>query len=151
MVVGSDVVEGASSYRQAPCEGSIHGFDHIIFRRGRGGRTSYEGITGHVTELKLPPHLEEISSTRIREAIDQGRDVSNLIDPVAQEFIYRHGLYLREPLDKPLLRLDELEFQRCLELTEETEGLLEQTVLAGHPGTGELFRELKRTGGPPGV
>ncbi len=147
VVVGSDVIKGASSYAKPPEENSIHTFDHIIFRRGRGRRApDYSAVAGRVIELKLPPHLEEISSTSIRDAIDQGRDVSNLIDPVAQEFIYRHGLYLREPLDKPLLRLDELEFQRCLELTEETEGLLEQTVLAGHPGTGELFRELKRLG-----
>ena len=146
MVVGSDVVEGASSYRQAPCEGSIHGFDHIIFRRGRGGRTSYEGITGHVTELKLPPHLEEISSTRIREAIDQGRDVSNLIDPVAQEFIYLHGLYLREPQDKPLLRVEELDFQQYLELTEEAEALLCASVLAQHPGRAALCGRLRQLG-----
>ena len=146
MVVGSDVVEGASSYRQAPCEGSIHGFDHIIFRRGRGGRTSYEGITGHVTELKLPPHLEEISSTRIREAIDQGRDVSNLIDPVAQEFIYLHGLYRREPQDKPLLRVEELDFQQYLELTEEAEALLCASVLAQHPGRAALCGRLRQLG-----
>ena len=146
MVVGSDVVEGASSYRQAPCEGSIHGFDHIIFRRGRGGRTSYEGITGHVTELKLPPHLEEISSTRIREAIDQGRDVSNLIDPVAQEFIYLHGLYRREPQDKPLLRVEELDFQQHLELTEEAEALLCASVLAQHPGRAALCGRLRQLG-----
>ena len=146
MVVGSDVVEGASSYRQAPCEGSIHGFDHIIFRRGRGGRTSYEGITGHVTELKLPPHLEEISSTRIREAIDQGRDVSNLIDPVAQEFIYLHGLYRREPQDKPLLRVEELDFQQYLELTEEAEALLCASVLAQHPDRAALCGRLRQLG-----
>ena len=33
VVVGSDVVRGASSYRKAPEPGSIHGFDHVIFRR----------------------------------------------------------------------------------------------------------------------
>ena len=101
VVVGSDVVANASSYRKAPEEHSIHTFEHIIFRRSDGDgeiRPDYSAITGRVTELTLPPHLEEISSTRIREAIDQGRDISNLIDPVAQELIYRLGLYLREPL-----------------------------------------------------
>ncbi|MDE7262123.1 MAG: cytidyltransferase-related domain protein, partial [Oscillospiraceae bacterium] len=147
IVVGSDVIEGASSYRKPPEENSIHTFDHIIFRRSKGRRApDYSAITGGVVELKLPPHLEEISSTRIREAIDQGRDVSNLIDPVAQEFIYLHGLYLREPLDKPLLRLDELEFQRCLELTGELERLLAATVLAAHPGPDSLFAKLRRLG-----
>ena len=86
VVVGSDVVAGASSYRQEPREDSIHTFDHIVFRRNvqRVAGPDYSRITGHVTELSLPAHLEEISSTRIREAIDQGRDISNLVDPVAQ-------------------------------------------------------------------
>ena len=148
IVAGSDVVAGASSYRKAPEENSIHTFDHIIFRRDRGGgdRHDYSAITGHVTELKLPTHLEEISSTRIREAIDQGRDIANLIDPVAQEFIYRHGLYLREPQDKPVLRLDELQFQQAAELTEEIEDALRTGVLAAHPDPGGLCGTLRRMG-----
>ena len=63
-----------------------------------------------VVELTLPPQLEEISSTRIREAVDANRDISNLIDPAVQEFIYRRGLYLREPQDKPVLRTEDLSF-----------------------------------------
>ncbi len=149
IVAGSDVVANASCYRAEPQESSIHGFDHIIFRRDQGGRADrhdYRAITGRVVELKLPTHLEEISSTRIREAIDQGRDISNLIDPVAQEFIYLHGLYLREPQDKPLLRLEELEFQRCLELTEEVASALRGSVLAAHPDPGGLCGTLRRLG-----
>ncbi|MCI8715409.1 MAG: cytidyltransferase-related domain protein [Oscillospiraceae bacterium] len=149
VVVGSDVVANASSYRKAPEEHSIHTFDHIIFRRSDGDgeiRPDYGAITGRVTELTLPPHLEEISSTRIREAIDQGRDISNLIDPVAQELIYRLGLYLREPLDKPLLRVEELSFQHCLDLTEEVGTLLGRAVLAGHPDPGGLLDRLRGLG-----
>ena len=145
VVVGSDVVAGASSYRKSPAPGSIHSFDHIIFRRDQA-EADYGVITGRVTELKLPPHLEDISSTRIRDAVDQGRDISNLIDPVAQAFIYRYGLYLREPQDKPLLRLEELCFQRQLELAEETEALLRRTVLSAHPDPGGLCDTLRRLG-----
>ena len=149
IVAGSDVVANASSYRKQPEENSIHTFHHIIFRRDQSGRADphdYSAITGRVTKLKLPTHLEEISSTRIREAIDQGRDISNLIDPVAQEFIYLHGLYLREPQDKPLLRLEELNFQRCLELDGETEASLRAAVLAGYPESEGLFGTLRRLG-----
>jgi len=148
IVAGSDVVAGASSYRMPVEENSIHTFDHIIFRRDQGGREAhdYTAITGKVIELKLPTHLEEISSTRIRESIDRGRDISHLIDPVAQEFIYLHGLYLREPQDKPLLQAEEMNFQQSAELTGEIEEALNRTVLAGHPEPGKLFTALRRLG-----
>ena len=111
IAVGSDVVAHASSYRKPVEPDSIHTFDHIIFRRpGQEAGGGYGGIYGKVLELTLPEPLEEISSTRIREAVDANRDISNLVDPAVQEFIYRRGLYLREPQDKPLLRTEDLDF-----------------------------------------
>ena len=112
IVVGSDVVANASSYRKPPQPDSIHTFDHVVFRRTEPDAepADYSCITGKVLELTLPPQLEEISSTRIREAVDANRDISNLIDPTVQEFIYRRGLYLREPQDKPVLRTEDLSF-----------------------------------------
>ena len=112
IVVGSDVVLHASSYKKPVTPDSIHTFDHVIFRRTEPDAepADYSCITGKVLELTLPPQLEEISSTRIREAVDANRDISNLIDPTVQEFIYRRGLYLREPQDKPVLRTEDLSF-----------------------------------------
>ncbi len=147
LAAGSDVVANASCYRKPPAENSIHGFDHVIFRRSDGEAVhDYSVITGHVTELALPAHLEDISSTRIREAIDQGRDISNFIDPVAQEYIYLHGLYLREPPDKPILRVEELVFQRCLGLTEDVGRLLSRTILSGKEDAAGLCERLRRMG-----
>ena len=112
IVVGSDVVLHASSYKKPATPDSIHTFDHVVFRRTEPDAepADYSCITGRVVELTLPPQLEEISSTRIREAVDANRDISNLIDPTVQEFIYRRGLYLREPQDKPVLRTEDLSF-----------------------------------------
>ena len=112
IVVGSDVVLHASSYKKPVTPDSIHTFDHVVFRRTEPDAepADYSCITGRVVELTLPPQLEEISSTRIREAVDANRDISNLIDPTVQEFIYRRGLYLREPQDKPVLRTEDLSF-----------------------------------------
>ena len=112
IVVGSDVVLHASSYKKPVTPDSIHTFDHVVFRRPEPDAepADYSCITGKVLELTLPPQLEEISSTRIREAVDANRDISNLIDPTVQEFIYRRGLYLREPQDKPVLRTEDLSF-----------------------------------------
>ena len=112
IVVGSDVVLHASSYKKSVTPDSVHTFDHVVFRRTEPDAepADYSCITGKVLELTLPPQLEEISSTRIREAVDANRDISNLIDPTVQEFIYRRGLYLREPQDKPVLRTEDLSF-----------------------------------------
>lgn len=117
LVVGSDVVANASSYRAAPCDGSVHSLNHIVFRRssdaeGREIEADLSSITGHVIQLQLPTHLEDISSTRIRENIDLGRDISNLVDPTVQDLIYRNSLYLREPQYKQLVRASLLDFSR---------------------------------------
>lgn len=143
IVVGSDVVAHASSYQKPAQADSIHGFDHVIFRRAGAVAADYGCISGHVLELTLPEELEEISSTRIREAVDANRDISHLIDPVAQEFIYRHSLYLREPQDKPVLRTEDLEFIPCGPEDGQLEALLHRSAPAGAQG---LLRALGRTG-----
>ena len=117
LVVGSDVVANASSYKAPPSEGSVHSLNHIVFRRssdaeGREIEADLSAICGRVVQLQLPTHLEDISSTRIRENIDLGRDVSNLVDPTVQDLIYRNGLYLREPQYKQLVRASLLDFDR---------------------------------------
>ena len=117
LVVGSDVVAGASSYKAPPREGSVHSMNHIVFRRssdaeGREIDADLSCITGHVIQLQLPTHLEDISSTRIRDNIDLGRDISILVDPTVQDLIYRNSLYLREPQYKQLVRASQLEFSR---------------------------------------
>ncbi|MCI9121770.1 MAG: cytidyltransferase-related domain protein [Oscillibacter sp.] len=118
LVVGSDVVAGASSYKAPPREGSVHSLNHIVFRRssdaeGQEIEADLRCITGSVVQLQLPTHLEDISSTRIRENIDLGRDISNLVDPTVQDLIYRNSLYLREPQYKQLVRASFLEFSRA--------------------------------------
>ncbi len=110
IVAGSDVTANASAYRKPVEEDSIHQFSHIIFRRrGEDYATAEEtgrpgGILGKVVELSLPMQLEDISSSRIRENIDLNRDISNLIDPMVQRYIYENNLYLREPQYKPILQ-----------------------------------------------
>ena len=143
IVVGSDVVAHASSYQRPPEPDSIHSFDHVIFRRDEvAGPVDYGCIRGRVVELTLPPQLEEISSTRIREAVDANRDVSNLIDPMAQEFIYRQGLYLREPQDKPVLRTEDLTFISCSGPEERTDALLQRIF----PASAAMRRRLTDSG-----
>lgn len=113
VVVGSDVILNASSYRAEPTLGSIHSFSHIIFERLNQKVSETETLLldqklktlkGDTIRLKLPPQYEDISSTQIRNYIDQNRDISALIDPLAQKFIYETGIYRREPQYKSLLQ-----------------------------------------------
>lgn len=124
MVAGSDVVENASSYKVPAVEHSIQTFNHILFLREsqmhqkecKYGELDNK-ILGSVLKLKLPVHLEDISSTRIRENIDDNRDISNLIDPVAQNYIYENSLYLREPQYKQIIRAKTIQIELFDHLT----------------------------------
>jgi len=113
IVVGSDVLINATAYRSRPTKNSIHSFNHIVFKRTNDDATpaimkkteeNKLRIKGNIVELKLPMYLEDISSTQIRENIDNNRDISNLIDSLAQSFIYDKNIYMREPLDKGVLK-----------------------------------------------
>ena len=111
IAVGSDVVINASAYRKAPEENSIHTFNHILFER-EARRIEGEGmnypVLGKVIRLTLDKFYEDISSTRIRENVDLGRDISDLIDLAAQNFIYDNDLYIREPAYKHEIQAREL-------------------------------------------
>lgn len=102
IAVGSDVVLNASSYKQKKSENSIHSFNHIIFERGRNKKLeeAVKNIQGQIEWLSLPSKYSDISSTQIRNYIDESRDISSFVDPLAQQYIYDNGFYQREPLDK---------------------------------------------------
>jgi len=119
IVAGSDVVANATAYKEPPQPDSIHSFDHIIFPRTEGediaaviDMAALSRIKGEVISLSLPVYLENVSSTNIREDIDNNRDISNLVDPMVQEFIYNNNLYLREPQYKQLPNVRQAEVER---------------------------------------
>lgn len=133
IVVGNDVIENASSYRSLPVKDSIHHFNHIVFNRrtyempegaSRVDENPREYIQGEIIDLSLPVHLEDISSTRIRENIDFNRDISTLINPVAQNYIYHNSLYLRENQYKEVLETDDDYFEYHREISPKIKGKL---------------------------
>lgn len=111
IAVGSDVVMNASAYRKKPEKNSIHSINHIIFAR-EATKIDADGesfpVTAKVIQLQLSKYYEDISSTRIRENIDLGRDISSLVDPVVQSYIYDLNLYVREPADKYVMQAKDL-------------------------------------------
>jgi len=132
-VAGSDVIENASCYRAQPQENSIHSINHIIFRRtssdasqtvpaaekasaeGSGNEPRRYPVSGKIINLHLEEYYEDISSTRIRENIDLNRDISNLIDPVAQNYIFENSLYLREPAYKHMLQARDIRLEAYMD------------------------------------
>lgn len=154
VVVGSDVIANASSYRKPPEKNSIHSMNHIAFRRvgdrrsdNKYNREMMSLITGELIELELPEYLEDISSTKIRENIDLNRDISNLIDPVVQEYIYFNGLYLREPEYKPILRARAIGFEEKEKLSEEDEAAALEYIFSDEADGRGLLKHLQESDG----
>ncbi|AYD40284.1 cytidyltransferase [Clostridium fermenticellae] len=116
--VGSDVLLNASGYKKTKVENSIYTFSHIIFERGKNKKLNSEinKIDGNVIILTLSSKYSEISSTQIRKLIDSNRDISTLVDPMAEEYIYNSGFYQRESQDKALIKPISLKTQLIKDL-----------------------------------
>ena len=153
LVVGSDVIAHASFYQKEFADDTIRSMNHIAFRRvgdkeadSRYNREMMEGITGDLIELELPEELEEISSTRIRENIDQNRDISNLIDPVVQEYIYNNGLYLREPEYKPIIQARAIVYEEVPRPFPALLKEVEETLLYAEENKAQLIQSIRESG-----
>lgn len=157
IVVGSDVIQNASSYRKSPEKDSIHTFSHIIFERKnqlndvtaeKDFEAYIKNISGKTIKLSLPTQYEDISSTQIRNYIDENRDISNLVDPLAQKFIYENNYYRREPQYKILMKTVSIETVVYDEISdrlmEEIYSILDEKNI---PEMKELFGILKESSG----
>ncbi|MEG0775082.1 MAG: cytidyltransferase, partial [Clostridium sp.] len=118
-VAGSDVVLNASCYKKPSLENSIHSFPHIIFERGKSKQLeeAKKKIQGEIKVLNLPSTYASISSSQIRDYIDRNRDISTLIDPLVQQYIYENGFYQREPLEKMSLTSSNVDIEFAEEIT----------------------------------
>ena len=127
MVVGSDVILNASAYKKEKTRNSIHTFPHIIFERKRlSGQNkndhpspdeAVDKIEGKAIRLSLPPQFEDISSSHIRDYVDENRDISMLVDPLAQRFIYENGFYQSEPQYKSIIQTKSIEIEVVEEIS----------------------------------
>jgi len=151
IVVGSDVIANASSYKAAPVNGSIHSFNHIIFKRSslvegdNEYKDDYAAIDAKTIELKLPTHLEDISSTRIRDNIDMNRDISNLIDAVAQNYIYDNSIYLREPQYKSIVLTKGIQIQKVEKFDTELIFELSNGLMKNQRNMQDIISYLKKS------
>jgi nicotinic acid mononucleotide adenylyltransferase len=119
-VAGSDVILNASCYKKPIEKYSIHNFPHIIFERGKSKQLdeATKKILGEIKLINLPSSYASISSSQIRNYIDDNRDISSLIDPLVQQYIYENGFYQREPLEKLSLTSSHIDIEFDEEITE---------------------------------
>jgi len=119
IVVGSDVILNASAYNSDKA-GIINEIPHIIYERFDAHSTQQDAISMEEKFAKLhpasvrftlPKDYEHISSTLIRDSIDEKRDISTLIEPLAQNYIYEKGLYQREPMFKRMMMTQSIYFE----------------------------------------
>ncbi|SMP37771.1 cytidyltransferase [Anoxynatronum buryatiense] len=112
LVAGSDVLINASAYSD-PANEYIFSFPHIVFERRNASYSPdsharlnkvLEALHHPSVRLNLPTQYEEISSTQIRNYIDENRDISRMIDPLAQHLIYKRNLYRNEPQYKSMIQ-----------------------------------------------
>lgn len=151
IVIGSDVILNASAYKREVLPYSIHNFSHVIFERHAQIYSSVEkdrlennvkALQKDVVRLVLPKQFEQISSTQIRNYIDENRDISDLIDPLAQKYIYERGLYQREPQFKEMVTRKSVYVETVNKMTDELiEEILRETDEDTRPDE-ESFRKL---------
>ncbi|GAB6106268.1 cytidyltransferase [Fusibacter bizertensis] len=111
IVVGSDVVLNASAYK-GDVKKIIHEIPHIVYERFSDEESNdahlqldekFKMLHPDSLRFTLPKDYEHISSTLIRDSIDEKRDISTLIEPLAQNYIYEKSLYQREPMYKSIM------------------------------------------------
>jgi nicotinic acid mononucleotide adenylyltransferase len=149
VVVGSDVIHNASAYRKIDEKTGITTFPHIVFdRRIDGPDHEDKVLKGRMAVLpensiilSLPPQYELISSTQIRNYIDDNRDVSELVDPLAHRYIYEKGLYQREPQFKETMTTKSLHVEI---VTEPSDTLLYELAELIGGDQAEFAEKLKR-------
>lgn len=152
IVVGSDVIQNASAYKGTPKENSVATFPHVVFVRCNDGSDDSSKIC-YVPEMEklddssvlltLPIQYEQISSTRIRDYIDENRDISDLIDPLVQRYIYEKGLYQREPQFKQVMTTKSFNIEVVdnvsLNLVEELAHIVQGDFSVVYPKLKQLF------------
>lgn len=106
LVVGSDVVEGASAYRDR--DSHVWDVPHIVVVRedipSRGWEEKLGWFRARVQVARLPHHAKKVSSTTLRNALDRGGDLEQLCDPLVGRTLQERQLYVNYPSKKEPVR-----------------------------------------------
>lgn len=155
IVVGSDVLVNASAYKKNVGDSEILSFPHIVFERKSSHnangfnklREIIQKLHKDTIRLVMDSKFENISSTQIRNYIDENRDISELIDPLAQKYILEKNLYKREPMYKEILTTKsinvEIHDNVSNDLLEEIISILDRDFVETYNSFKELAKDLE--------
>ncbi len=124
LAVGSDVLIHASAYNNSKSE--ITNLPHVVFERphmmSEVDHKKLKDVIGRLPEetirIELGREYEHISSTQIRNYIDTNRDISDLVDPFAEKYIYDNRLYKKEPQFKNIVTTKSIKVEIVEEFSE---------------------------------
>lgn len=98
MLVGADVVTGASAYGK---NALLAKMPHLVYIRQQQVEEKMDALLKEKLEgpyelMALESDIQFISSTLIRDSIDNQRDIHHLVNPMVRDYIMEHKLYKRD-------------------------------------------------------
>jgi len=102
LIVGTDVLEGASAYRRP--DSPIWTIPHLLTAREEHGSRRWEGMLEHfkagVQVFQVGSRMKSISSTSLREAFDRRGELELYCDPLIARTLRERRLYVNYPARK---------------------------------------------------
>ena len=102
LIVGSDVLEGASAYGDPASP--IYDLPHLVTTREAHQSRLWEDRLGHfragVQVLQVASRLKTVSSTSLRAALDQRGELERFCDPLIARTLRERRLYINYPARK---------------------------------------------------
>ena len=102
LVVGTDVLEGASAYREPT--GAIFDLPHLVVmrenHRSRGWEEKLGWFRARVQVAGIPPRMRSVSSSSLRSALDRREELELLCDPLVARTLQERQLYVNYPSKK---------------------------------------------------
>lgn len=102
LIVGTDVLEGASAYRDP--DSPIWRVHHLVTTREEHASRAWEGRLGWfrngVQVMQVPSRMKAVSSTYLREALDRRGELELFCDPLVARVLRERRLYVNYPARK---------------------------------------------------
>jgi nicotinic acid mononucleotide adenylyltransferase len=105
LVVGSDVLEGASAYRDRSSE--IWSIRHLVTSRADHRSRAWEEKLGWFTTgvqvFRVSDKVKTVSSSSLRAALDRGDDLDAFCEPLVARILRERKLYVHHPPQKEIV------------------------------------------------